>query len=122
MKLSRTHEECEDRRVAFGKGTELLVTYEDRHVRLEVRPSAGDELVPLGPNQVVAEIAIPDLPEPVILSAERFGISLFYKELDFTKIRLVELLQQLRDEKRRSPDMTFLIVDQIASRYAMPVK
>ena len=30
-------------------------------------------------------IAFPDMPDPFILSAERFGIALFYKELDFTK-------------------------------------
>ncbi len=33
----------------------------------------------------------PEFLEPFILSAERFGISLFYKELDFTKNRLVEM-------------------------------
>ena len=44
-----------------------------------------------------------NLPEPFILSAERFGISLFYKELDFTKNRLVEELQKLSTEKQFDP-------------------
>ena len=41
------------------------------------------------------------LPRPFILSAERFGISLFYRELDFTKNQLVDMLQKLRDDKNR---------------------
>ena len=36
-------------------------------------------------------------PDPFILSAERFGISLFYRELDFTKNQLVDLLQKIGD-------------------------
>ena len=31
------------------------------------------------------------LPEPFILSAERFGISLFYRELDFARNQMVDL-------------------------------
>ena len=41
----------------------------------------------------------PNFPHPFILSAERFGISLFYKELDFRKNRLVEELQKLSDHQ-----------------------
>ena len=67
-------------------------------------------------------IAFPDMPDPFILTAERFGISLFYKELDFTKNRLVEMLQQLGDAKRQDPEMPFFLVDRMASRYALPIK
>ena len=63
-------------------------------------------------------------PVPFILSAERFGISLFYKELDFTKNRIVEIFQEFakdreQDMERLSP---FLFIDKIASRYALPIK
>ena len=64
-------------------------------------------------------VAHPDVPRPFVLSAERFGIALFYKELDFTKSRLVEMLQQIDDRPGPTP---LLVVDRIASRYAMPVK
>ena len=64
-------------------------------------------------------VALPDVPRPFVLSAERFGIALFYKELDFTKSRLVEMLQQIDDRPGPTP---LLVVDRIASRYAMPVK
>ncbi len=59
--------------------------------------------------------------EPFVLSAERFGISLFYKELDFTKNQLVDLLQKIGDRKRRDR-FPFLLIDESLSRYALPIK
>ena len=76
----------------------------------------------LSRSRLLAAAMFPDQIDPFILSAERFGISLFYKELDFTKNRLVELLQQRGDQKKRDRDSPYLIVDRIASRYALPVK
>ena len=66
---------------------------------------------------------VPELSAKVsIISAERFGISLFYKELDFTKNQLVEMLQQLRDEDYSSDDILYLVADRVSSRYALPIK
>lgn len=62
------------------------------------------------------------LPDPFILSAERFGISLFYKELDFTKNQLVDVLQKLRDGKESDRFSPFLLIDKTTSRYALPIK
>ena len=62
------------------------------------------------------------LPDPFILSAERFGISLFYRELDFTKNQLVDLLQKMADDKTRERTSPFLFIDQATSRYALPIK
>ncbi len=62
------------------------------------------------------------LPKPIVLSAERLAISLFYRELDFTKNRLIEVLQEMgngKDQKHFSP---FLFIDRTASRYALPIK
>ena len=59
---------------------------------------------------------------PFVLSTERFGISLFYKELDFTKNRLVELLQQMGGDKSRESFSPYLLMDSAASRYALPIK
>ena len=61
-------------------------------------------------------------PKPFILSAERFGISLFYRELDFTKNQIVDLLQKHVADggaKSRSP---FLFINAATSRYATPIK
>ena len=60
--------------------------------------------------------------EQFVLTTERFGISLFYKELDFTKNRLVELLQKLGDEKDRRSLSPFLLIDSATSRYTIPIR
>lgn len=62
-----------------------------------------------------------DLPEPFVLSAERFGISLFYRELDFKKSQLVDLLQKYKD-KGNDPDFPFDLVEETVGRYALPIK
>ena len=60
--------------------------------------------------------------EPFILCSERFGISLFYRELDFTKNKLVDLLQQMSEERSHLHTDPFLVIDRTTSRYALPVK
>ena len=65
----------------------------------------------------------PELPSnPFVLSAERFGISLFYRELDFTKNQLVDLLQKMGDRKNTDSYFPFFLLDQTVSRYALPIK
>ena len=61
-------------------------------------------------------------PDPFILSAERFGISLFYRELNFTKNQLVDLLQKLGDDENRRSMTPLLVMDRSTSRYALPIK
>ena len=56
---------------------------------------------------------------PFILSTERFGISLFYKELDFTKNRLVEELQNFSGNKGFDP---FKFIEKVSARYTTPIK
>ena len=60
--------------------------------------------------------------DPFVLSAERFGISLFYKELDFTKNRLVDLLQKMGDRNGRDFHLPFDLMNEAVSRYALPIK
>ncbi|MCY4305722.1 MAG: AAA family ATPase [Aestuariivita sp.] len=61
-----------------------------------------------------------EAPSVFILSAERFGISLFYKELDFTRNRLVEELQKLSDGTKSFNPFEFITKG--SSRYAQPIK
>ena len=61
-------------------------------------------------------------PTSFILSAERFGISLFYRELDFTKNQLVDMLQKMGDDKNRERFSPYLLIDRATSRYALPIK
>lgn len=59
---------------------------------------------------------------PFVLSAERFGISLFYRELDFTKNQLVDLLQKMGNRKKQDRSLPFFLIDESLSRYALPIK
>ena len=71
---------------------------------------------------VYSQLLLADLPSPFILCAERFGISLFFKELDFTKNQLVDLLQKLRDKKEDAHFSPYVFIDKTTSRYALPIK
>lgn len=62
------------------------------------------------------------LPDPFILSSERFVIPLFYRELDFTKHQLVDLLQKMGDDKDRDRTSPYRLIDKATSRYALPIK
>jgi ABC-type branched-subunit amino acid transport system ATPase component len=57
---------------------------------------------------------------PFIITAERIGISLFYRELDINKNVLVEQLQQ-QSKKIELSDFSKVIGDTV-SRYAYPIK
>ena len=65
------------------------------------------------------------VPHPFIFPAERFGISLFYKELDLFKNQLVDELQKLSKKDRlktdRDKDRFYRLVD-TAARYASPIR
>ena len=75
-------------------------------------------------SRLYLRFLFPELPfDPFILSAERLGISLFYRELDFSKSQLVDLLQKFGGRKEREdPSWLFSLVDQTVSRYARPIK
>ena len=63
-------------------------------------------------------------PDPFIFPAERFGISLFYRELDFARNQLVDILQKMGDDKksRKKKISPFMLIDEASSRYALPIK
>ena len=102
--------------IEYG-GTEAVVTVDNSERQLPT-------------NQLSVNVAIHYVrflldsvfPDPFILSAERFGISLFYRELDFTKNQLVDLLQQMGDDKNRDRISPYRLIDRATSRYALPVK
>ena len=114
--------------IQYGRGTKdnrakMKSSFKDKKLVLELNnseefpPSKKD--ISIGIDLLLWRTMQRNYPEPFILSAERFGISLFYKELDFTKNRLVEELQKLSDEKRFDP-LKFL--EKESARYARPIK
>lgn len=75
-------------------------------------------------SRLYLRFLFPELPfDPFVLSAERLGISLFYRELDFSKSQLVDLLQKFGGRKENEDrSWLFSLIDQTVSRYARPVK
>ena len=57
--------------------------------------------------------------DPYMFPPERISILLFYKELDFSKNRLVEGLQNLSDDRRFD---LFRFLEKQSARYAQPIK
>ncbi len=59
-------------------------------------------------------------PNPIIITAERLGISLFYKELDEKRNSLVDGLQKLDDEDRDVHPFNILM--SMSAYYATPIR
>ena len=113
--------------IEHGRDTVISIRYDHGNLIFST-----NQVGKIHPRQALALIAsaymlfllgnLESLPAPFILSAERFGISLFYKELDFTKNRLVEFLQNMENEKVKEPFPLAMFMDKNASRYALPIK
>ena len=107
-------------------GAFLCMKYDGRNMMLSLNRGESNqldfnlhyELVP----RYLEFLLRPWLPKPFVLSSERFGISLFYRELDFTKNQLVDMLQKIGDDKRQSNLSPFFFIDRATSRYALPIK
>ena len=113
----------------FFTGDEFTLKYIDSDLFIERSKRGKGVGKPLHKNLLSLVLShfyfsflFPEFPKPFILSAERFGISLFYKELDFTKNRLVEALQEIGKDRERDRRLPFSIIDKMASRYALPIK
>ena len=111
----------------FITGDEFTLRYTGSDMFIERikrgRKSLPIDLLPLALSRLYFLFLFPEFPEPFILSTERFGISLFYKELDFTKNRLVEVLQEAgKDEERASRFSPSVVIDRMTARYALPIK
>ena len=111
--------------VRFGQ-TSIMMSYSRSDLIASIDTSgrsAISEAIELQTAWTYLVFLLRDLfPDPFILSAERFGISLFYRELDFTKNQLVDLLQKLGDEASRRTVSPYLVIDRTTSRYALPIK
>ena len=115
-----------DLKANFSGGVSLSMKYDGDNVVVSADAKRNLEPIPnleiYTGHLYVVLLFCHQLPEPFILSAERFGISLFYKELDFTKNQLVDLLQKMGDTKSREAISPFRLIDKATSRYALPIK
>jgi len=70
-------------------------------------------------RDLLSQLIIRELfPEPLIVTAERLGISLFYKELDATRNSLIQSLQELDADDGKQ--LSQIIRD--SAYYAVPIK
>ena len=95
-------------------GKHLIIASEELLWKKYPRSHLTDQYIRFLVPELLADISI--------ISAERFGISLFYKELDFAKNQLVQLLQDLRRKEFSSEDILHLVSDHVSSHYALPIK
>ncbi len=126
IEVAKNVEKTKENTIRFhemGKVVTIKSFLKDDQLIIELDSSDNDEVLNMHIRNMVILLlqntAWVDSPESFILSAERFGISLFYKELDFTKNRLVEELQKLSDKERFDP-LRFLARQ--SARYAQPIK
>ncbi|MDE0632747.1 MAG: AAA family ATPase [Caldilineaceae bacterium] len=116
-----------------GSGTSISMEFDGSEIVLSYRYNLSDadlaveqlRLAGLIPSFYLFFLvrSIPELGYiPFIFSAERFGISLFYKELDISKNRLVDLLQKMGDDKTRESLSPFDLIESSTGRYALPIK
>ena len=61
-------------------------------------------------------------PDPFGLCAERFGISLFHRELDLAKSKVIDYLQKMGSEDESARKSPYVFIDKTTSRYALPIK
>ena len=109
--------------VALRAGGLLSIQFEESEIIATCDKAYGRLLSDLLVSSIGLQFLYPELSlEPFILCAERFGISLFYKELDFTKSRVMDLLQQMGDAKMRDSAFPYLLIDNVTSRYSLPIK
>lgn len=116
-------------------GAELIINY--RHNQMWEAPDSVDDVyewikdwLPSLYLYFLAQEISALYYSPFILSAERFGISLFYKELDSNKSQVLDILQQIDlgmlqkigDDKIRASFSPFPLIDSATSRYALPIK
>ena len=111
-------------KIRYGdRETELSSSFKNETVTFEIDNPENNKItrrvIALGLFQLFYKIIKNNVPNCFILSAERFGVSLFYKELDFKKNRLVEELQKLSNEKGSDP---YIIIEKESARYAQPIK
>lgn len=112
-------------RITFSDGGSFSIEHDGSNVVIAVDNLKDERLARLRydiTHYYFQFLLAGELPEPFILSAERFGISLFYRELDFTKNQLVDLLQKWGDDKSRDRVSPFFLMDKATSRYALPIK
>lgn len=110
---------------SFGELNKQKIHYElnysDNYIKIWTTEffETPDRLILYLLNNLIYEFLYSQhIPSPFIVTSERTGISLFYKELDFTKNQIIELLKK---EDTKQIDLLELLENK-SSSYPQPIK
>lgn len=118
-------EDVPSRKSSWTTGDEFTLSYGNNEMRIR-RSKVGSKPFsnPIS-YALLFELLVflfPQLPMPFILSSERFGISVFYKELDSVEDHFTEEHQIREKYKEIEGPFPFLVVDQTTGQYALPIR
>lgn len=110
----------------IAEGVFLSITYNGDYAVVTI----NKERHRFPPHELLSYVAyfyirfllIGQLPDPFLLTAERLGICLFYRELDFTKNQLVDIMQKMGGNKNWGNLSPSLFIERGTSHYALPIK
>ena len=113
------------RKSSWATKDEFTLSYSNSKMRIS-RSEVGREPFSESVSSVLLfellMFLFPKLPMPFILSSERFGISVFYKELNSIEDRFTEEHQIIEKYKETEGPFPFLVVDQTTGQYALPIR
>ncbi len=123
-------DEKQTSKVAFGENVVVEAKLEGGNILFSLLVTDKKDIPPpfvLGKiiNILLAEICLQNhFLTPFILSAERLGISLFYKELDIRRNVLVEKLQKMSHGNGKDKEVfdPFELIEEFSARFAVPIR
>jgi ABC-type multidrug transport system ATPase subunit len=113
-----------ERKIQIGKSIIIEGKLQDNSLSISYTKQGDNELDDRLFKRVIGDIfsslVFDDIfPEPVIITAERLGISLFYKELDEKRTSLIDSLQKLEKDEDIHP---FELLMSMTAYYATPIR
>lgn len=101
------------------KGSASLLVKPDSETAMRRIAHSNNIAISIQLSRVVAHTVLaPFLPRPILLTSERTGISLFWRELDTQKNVLVDKLKNMGSEKINIREL----VNEMSARYARPIQ
>lgn len=116
--------DCE-RKIRVGENISFEGSIKNNNLTIFFKNSSKEELSDSMIRNIVGDLfsmLVFDsiFPDPTIITAERLGISLFYKELDERRNSMIEGLQKLDDKDENTHPLDFII--NMSAYYATPIR
>lgn len=111
--------------IKLGEDTETelrLITKEDeRQITINlINPEVSKGFVKFAlQRELIRFILKPLIPNTFVITSERTGAAMFYKDLDSQAHSLLDQIRELKDSKRLNP---IELLDRMRSRYSFPIR